>query len=186
MTTTPPDPDPHPDRSSAGSASPDGPAQFTVEHRAAMDLRRVDQDRTLAAVHTLEAALAAAAPGRETTWRDTVREALDVLHEAAAEEQRNATEPDSILSDIARTQARLRHRVRGLRTQYRHVGEAVESLSSELADPDADPDIADLRQRIAWLIGSLRHQRARESDLIYEAYYEAFQRELEQDSAEPT
>ena len=35
-----------------------------------------------------------------------------------------------------------------------------------------------MRQRIGWVLTSLRHQRARESDLIYEAYYDAFNVEL--------
>jgi hypothetical protein len=39
-------------------------------------------------------------------------------------------------------------------------------------------DFADLRERLAWLLTALRHQRARESDLIYEAYYEAFRADL--------
>ena len=50
------------------SPTPDprgAPAEFTTEHRAALDLRQADQDRTLAAIHVLEAALSSAAPGRE-------------------------------------------------------------------------------------------------------------------------
>lgn len=35
-----------------------------------------------------------------------------------------------------------------------------------------------MRQRLGWVLTALRHQRARESDLIYEAYYEAFKAEL--------
>jgi ATP phosphoribosyltransferase regulatory subunit HisZ len=179
MTTTPGGPDPQAYQPDRDSHAPDRIAEFTLEHRAALDLRRTDQDRTLVAVHSLEAALAAAAPGRETTWQDEVRAALDVLHDASAEEARNAAEPDSILSDIARTQPRLRHRVHGLRAQYRQVTDTINALQHELDEIDERPDVADLRQRIAWLISSLRHQRARESDLIYEAYYEAFQQDLE-------
>jgi hypothetical protein len=35
-----------------------------------------------------------------------------------------------------------------------------------------------VRQRLGWVLTSLRHQRARESDLIYEAYYDAFRVDL--------
>ena len=35
--------------------------------------------------------------------------------------------------------------------------------------------------RLAWLLTALRHQRARESDLIYEAYYDAFHTHLTHD-----
>lgn len=162
------------------SDASDRPAAFSVEHRAALDSRQIDQDRTLAAVHALEAALGAAAPGREPTWRDAVRIELGVLQEAITEEYRNALEPDSILSDIARTQPRLRSRVRGLRSHYRQIGETITTLLQELDEAEV-PDVADARQRLGWLLTSLRHQRGRESDLIYEAYYEAFQRDLDED-----
>jgi hypothetical protein len=165
-----------------GRNTPERPAEFTPDHRAALDLRRIDQDRTLAAVHDLEAALATAAPGREATWHDQVRTALDVLGDATAAEEHNAAEPDSLLSDVARTQPRLRTRVRGLRAQYRQVRTTIDTLRHELGAVDFDTDVADLRQRVAWLLVSLRHQRARESDLIYEAYRDAFNRELDQDA----
>jgi chromosome segregation ATPase len=157
-----------------------GPAEFSGEQRAALDARQVDQDRTLSAVHRLEAAMAAAAPGREGAWRDEVVSSLRALADATAEEERNAAEPDSLLSDLARTQPRLRNRVRGLRTQYRQVRDGLHTLEADLGD--ADPDVADLRQRLQWVVGALRHQRARESDLIYEAYYEAFNRDVDQDA----
>jgi len=175
------DADPHRPPSAAGAQPAYGPAEFTPAHRAALDVRQTDQDRTLAAVHQLEAALASAAPGREQPWGDEVLGALAILDQATAEEDRNAAEPESLLSDIARTQPRLRSRVRGLRAQYRQLRDAIQALRRELPDTDVDLDVADLRQRLGWLLGALRHQRARESDLIYEAYYEAFSRDLEED-----
>ena len=155
---------------------------FTAFQRTGFDVRRADQDRTLDAAHRLEEALGAAAPLREDAWRDNVLGALDVLDRATADEERNAARPESLLSDIARTQPRLRNRVRGLRVQYRQLREAVAAVRDELHEPDAHVDIADVRQRLAWLLGALRHQRARESDLIYEAYYEAFHRDLLDDA----
>ena len=74
-----------------------------------------------------------------------------------------------MLSDIARNEPRLRHRVHGLRAQYRHVRDTITSLQRELATPGAHVEVADIRQRLAWLLDALRHQRAREADLIYEA-----------------
>lgn len=138
-------------------------------------------------MHRLEASLSAAAPRREVAWRDEVHGALSVLGEATTEEAENAERADSLLSDIARTQPRLRNRVRGLRLQYRQLREGIASLLSEVGD-SADPavDVGDVRQRVAWVLTGLRHQRARESDLIYEAYYEAFHTDLRHDAdAEP-
>jgi hypothetical protein len=53
------------------------------------------------------------------------------------------------------------------------------SLGSELDEPYGDEtDFADVRQRLSWLLTTLRHQQARESDLIYEAYHDAFDTEV--------
>jgi hypothetical protein len=155
------------------------PSPLTASQRAGQDIHDADQDRTLAAMHELEAALGSAAPGRESSWRAEVLAALVVLDEATNDEYANSTNPDSLLSDIRRTQPRLRTRVRGLRAQYEQLRQSIISIRAELAKPeDDDTDFADVRQRLAWLLTALRHQRARESDLIYEAYYDAFDTEL--------
>jgi hypothetical protein len=154
---------------------------LSAAQRAGLDVRRADQDRTLAAVHRLEDALSSAATGREQSWRQEVVDALRLLDSATRDEQHNADQPDSLLSDIARTQPWLRNRVRGLRATYQQLRETIAALSGELAG-DVDVDVDDLRRRLAWLFIAVRHQRARESDLLYEAYYEAFRRDLEEDA----
>jgi hypothetical protein len=160
--------------------------RFTDAQRAGLDARQVDRDRTLEAVHQLEAALSAAAPGREAAWRDDVLTSLVILEDVTATERANADRPDSLLSDIARTQPRLGPRVRGVRTQYRQLQDAIGALRREL-EPSGDDrtDFADVRQRLAWVLTALRHQRARESDLIYEAYYEAFQTDVGEGDRQP-
>ena len=152
---------------------------FTDDQRGELDARQIDQDRTLEAVHRLEAALSQAAPGREGPWRESVLDALSVLDAAMTEESENAHRPDSLLSDLARSQPRLRNRARALRLQYDKLSETIASLRHELAvEEGAVVDYADVRQRLGWVLTALRHQRARESDLIYEAYYDAFRTEL--------
>jgi hypothetical protein len=158
------------------------PDEFTAAQRAGLDARQIDQDRTLTAMHQLEAALSSAAPGREPSWRSDVAGALAVLDTATADEQRNAAQPDSLLSDIARTQPRLRNRVRGLRATYKQLRDTIAALSKEMVDSTEGADVDDVRRRLAWLLTAVRHQRAKESDLIYEAYYEAFHRDLEADA----
>jgi chromosome segregation ATPase len=159
--------------------------QFTTEQRARLHTRVEDQDRTLHAINQLEAALAAVAFGRRVAWYAAVIAALETLDAATAEEQSNADDAASLLSDIERTQSRLRHRVRGTRAQYRQLRERISSLLGELTTGNDDIDVADLRDRLAWLLTALRHQRARESELIYEAYHEAFQRDIEDDLGSP-
>jgi hypothetical protein len=160
-----------------------GLGELTEEQQGRIKRRDSDQDRTLSAMRELEAALATAAPRREQAWHHEVRRMLAVLGEAARDEADNAAQPDSLLSDIARTQPWLRNRVRGLRIHYRQLREAIASLQDEL-DHAADPtvDFTDIRQRLAWVLAGLRHQRARESDLIYEAYYDAVRSDIEEDA----
>jgi chromosome segregation ATPase len=148
--------------------------------------QRADQDRTLVAMHDVEAALGSAAPGREQEWRQRVGDALEALSTVVADEEANSRAPDSLLSDLERSHPRLRSRVHGVRAQYAGIRETLTGLSQELATAtDAVPDFSDMRQRLAWLFSALRHQRARESDLLYEAYRDAFGVDIERDPARP-
>ena len=162
-----------------------GPGTLTQARQRQAGQRAVDQDRTLAAMHQLEAALAAAAPRREQAWSNEVRRTLGILGQAARQEAENAAQPDSLLSAIARTQPWLRNRVRGLRIHYRQLQDAIVALEDELAAAAGQAvDFTDIRQRLAWVLAGLRHQQARESDLIYEAYYDAFRSDIPQDAAD--
>lgn len=173
MTATPAEPGPGPD---AG----------TVAHRRRVAQQHTDQHRTLAAMQQLEAALGAAAPRREQAWLAEVRRALAVVAEAASEEADNAARPDSLLSDVSRTQPWLRNRVRGLRIGYGQLRDGITALASELDGQAGEAvDFTDIRQRLSWVLAGLRHQQARESDLIYEAYYDAFRTELARDGSGP-
>jgi hypothetical protein len=157
--------------------------RLTDEQRAGFEARKQDQDRTLAAMHVLEAALSRGAYGRVDWWYQEVRAALGALDDVTRDEADAAARPGSLLSDIAFSQPRLRNRVRGVRAQYNQLCESISSLRKELdlaAELEFEPDVADIRQRIAWVLTALRHQRARESDLIYEAYYDAFERDIEE------
>ncbi|MHB1446384.1 MAG: hypothetical protein ACYCTI_00175 [Acidimicrobiales bacterium] len=167
--------------------APGDPRGLSAEQQAGWEARQADRDRVLQAMHDLEAALSTPAPRREEGWRAAMVSALAVLDAATAEEADNAERPDSLLSDIARSQPRLRNRVRGVRIQYRHLRDTLSSLRRELDEqPDAGLDYGDIRQRLGWTLGALRHQRARESDLIYEAYYDAFAADLAADGSGAT
>lgn len=161
-----------------GGSGP-SPTGLSDDQRSGLDARQADHDRTLDAIHRLEASLAEAAPRREMPWLDAVLQALSDLEAATAEEAANAERPDSLLSDLARNQPRMRNRARALRLQYAKLRDTISALRRELAGHGRDGiDFADIRQRLGWVLTALRHQRARESDLIYEAYYDAFNVDL--------
>jgi hypothetical protein len=171
MTATPAEPGP-------------GHDALAEANRHQAERRHTDQDRTLAAMQQLEAALGAAAPHRQQAWLGEVRRTLAVLGEAAREAADNAAQPDSLLSDISRTQPWLRNRVRGLHIHYRQLRDGITALGHELDGQAGEAvDFTDIRRRLAWVLAGLRHQRARESDLIHEAYYDAFGSDLVRDAA---
>ena len=159
-----------------------GQGELTLAQRSQMEQRQADQDRTLLAMRQLEAALAAAAPRREQAWRTEVRSALGVLAEAASSEPGNAMLPDSLLS-TSPVLSRGCATGYGAWTNTGQLDDSITALLTELEEPaDAMVDFADLRQRLAWVLTGLRHQRARESDLIYEAYYDAFRSDIALDA----
>ena len=69
-------------------AAADEDRGFSSEQRSGLQTHQADQDRTLEAMHHLEAALSEAAPGREASWRESVLGTLSVL-EAATDEEGN-------------------------------------------------------------------------------------------------
>ena len=166
---------------SAGLPNPRG-----NDVQAAASARGEDQDRTLRALHHVEQTGGAPVGADEARWRRNMLDALAELRDAMAEEQANANRPESLLSNIAHTQPRLRSRTRGTRAQYQQLRETVAELRRDLAAVGAhDVDVDDLRRRIARLASALRYQRARESDLIYEAYYDTFKTDIETSAATP-
>jgi len=158
--------------------------RFTDEQRKILGDRQGDQDRALTAMHRLEAALESAAFGREDEWREEVLASLTTLHAVSVQAEDEAVRPDSLLSDIAWNHPRLRNRVRGIRTQYRQLRDTIEANLSEQSG-GAPVDSADLRNRLAWILSAIRHVRSRESDLIYEAYFDAFRADLADEPRQP-
>jgi hypothetical protein len=158
-------------------------AAFSLQQRQALAARQADHDRTSEAIGQLNAALVAAATGREAVWRRNVADAIDVLLQALTAESVAHRQPDSLLSDIARTQPRLRNRVRGLRAEYARLGRQVADTLRTLTIGDVG--VAETRMHVNGLIAALQLLRGRESDLIYEAYFDAFNRDLEEELLGP-
>lgn len=74
---------------------------------------------------------------------------------------------------------------RGLKIHYRQLPDAIAALQHELdVAAGRAVDFTGIRQRLAWVQAGLRHQRARESDLIYEACYDAFRSDTPRGAAD--
>ena len=143
-----------------------GPTQAEEQ---AFATSRLDRDRTLRAVHGLEAALGMAAGGGY--WLDQVTADLGALEMAMTEEQQELNRPDALLSLIAAEHPRrFGSRIRNLQEQYDDIIRQVGSLRSQLEDPEAGAaDVGDLRYRTSSIVRALHHCRARQTDLVYEA-----------------
>lgn len=140
-----------------------------ADRNRAVAATRADRDRTLEAVHRLETSLATAA--RSEGWLPEVTAELAGLHAAMHEERNEMERPDALLAMIlAEHPRRFGPRVRSLHRQYDDILRQVALLRSQLLErSDDELDAGDLRQRCGWLTTALRHCRALQTDLVYEA-----------------
>lgn len=139
--------------------------------RAAAQTSWLDRNTSLDALHALEAALSEPAPTRQGQWVAAVRAALDALLRALDAQAAGDSEAASLLSEIAEDEPRLIPRVDRLRRQHRGLRQSVQAMLDELGAQAVHEqvDTADIRDRVAELARRLRHHRAQEADLIYEA-----------------
>jgi hypothetical protein len=147
-------------------------ASSGTEQHANVATSRADRERSLDALHLLELHAGSAGPGREHEWLAGVRTALTTLERALGQQRGNATPDESLLSTIGRDQPRLQRRVRELLQRYRTIHDQVGALREQLdATDNAETiDITDIRQKLERIASELRYQRARETDIVYEAY----------------
>ena len=133
---------------------------------------RTDRERSLDALHALELHAGSAAPGREHDWLKEVHNAITTLERALGIQEGNSAPGEGLLSAAEQDAPRLRRRVADLRQRYRAIQDDVTALSRQLdAIKPADTiDVTDIRQELERIASELRYQRARETDLVYEAY----------------
>jgi DNA repair ATPase RecN len=73
------------------------------------------------------------------------------------------------MAEIAQDDPRLRTWVRQLRHRWLELEAMARSLRSTL-ESSADPQaISEVRERVRWLMGAIRHHREREADLVFDA-----------------
>jgi hypothetical protein len=135
-------------------------AQAEQDPTSRFRVSKTDRDRSLDAIHLLELHAGSAAPGREQEWLASIHGALEILRGALSEQADNSLGADSLLSTIGTEQPHMCPKIDQLRRRYQAVSQQIDELNAELravAELDA-------------IATELRYQRARESDLVYEAY----------------
>jgi hypothetical protein len=147
-------------------------ASDRADEQSKVDTSRVDRERSLDALHALELHAGRAAPGRELDWLAAMHGAVHALERALTIQEGNSAPDEGLLSAIERDQPRLRRRVEELRQRYRALNDDVVALSRQLRtiNPTDTIDVTDIRQTLERIAGEIRYQRARETDLVYEAY----------------
>jgi hypothetical protein len=169
---TPPHPAP-----AAGRAGPSPP----IARQAMLSQgTRGEHDALLVAMHRLEAALAAAAPGKEQAWNARVLKDLGVVQECLAGHVASAEAQEGLFPEIDLSRPTLARRVDKLRREHADLLQQASALQRRVeefwcvewtTDMDGRPDTAEVRQQAARLLSALRDHHAHEADLIFESFY---------------
>lgn len=124
------------------------------------------------AIHHLEAALRAPAPGRSQAWGESVRKHLKALHESLLEHIRSAEGPGGLYEELEEEAPETAQRIGYLRETNRNLLDRSELLLREVdrvASGEGQAFMA-VRSNAAALLNELRAQQSREVDLIYEVF----------------
>ncbi|MCS6851526.1 MAG: hypothetical protein NZ700_10215 [Gemmataceae bacterium] len=149
------------------------PLVATARQQEVARQTREEHDALVAAMRDLEAALAAAAPGRQRAWHRRVIDKLQAVGDRLRDHVRSADGPDGLLAEIDATRPTLLHRVGRLRREHADLIHQVEALQRQIEQygDGEEPDFQDIRQRASWLLNALRHHQATEADLIFESWF---------------
>jgi hypothetical protein len=133
-----------------------------------MTQQRADRERSLDAMHVLEATAGRAAPGREEEWRAALAEAVLALEQTFVEQRASYTDPTGLMAQIARDEPHLRTWVRQLEHRWDELADTARRLR-ESTEASGSWSVADLREQLRWLMSALHHHRAREADIVFDA-----------------
>jgi hypothetical protein len=137
--------------------------------RLAGDTAVRDRDRTLEAMHALESAAGRPAGADEATWTRSIGAALEQLESALAEQRAGYEDPIGLMAGIAQDDPRLRTWVRQLRHRWAELEASARALRDTLESSSDAQGPYEVRERVRWLMGAIRHHREREADLVFDA-----------------
>ena len=134
------------------------------------DVRR-RRDTLYEATLALETAIAAPA-GSGAGWGAGVAKSAHSLTECIDAHAREVEEPGGFLESIIADAPRLFAAAKRLEGEHTDLKEQAESIGRAAAAmaPDADGEIAEVRERAMELMNGIISHRQRGADLIYEAY----------------
>lgn len=157
------------------SAAPLTTSGHPTERQTALSRgTREEHDALLVAIHRLEAALAAAAPGREQAWGARVRTDLRLVQAALERHITFAEALGGLYAEFDLT-PHVAQRVERLRKDHARLLQQASSLQEQLEQfwcvEWTTPDFGAIRKQAADLLRALRKHQAQEADLIFETFY---------------
>jgi hypothetical protein len=122
-------------------------------------------------MHQLEAALAAAAPGRELPWNERVHECLSGVQAVLERHVTSFKEKHSLLALIDLTRPTLVRRVERLRREHVDLLQQADAPRQQVSHygPEELPAYANIRHQAARLLKALRQHQARVAELIFKS-----------------
>ncbi|WP_182867514.1 hypothetical protein [Stieleria mannarensis] len=146
--------------------------RFPALQERSLEEGRSERVRILMASHRAEACLTAPAPGRESDWRDSVYRALTLLRASMGEASERGESAGGLIAELKVKGGKYYHRVDRLQQEFDEMVRRCEATIEHLrCEGEGESiDYADIRQRVTWLLTSLKHHQAREADLVYEAH----------------
>ncbi len=135
----------------------------------ASDSAARDRGRLIALMNNLESALAAASFQREDDWNVVVQGELEQLQLALRDSRSELNSNEGLFAEIAADHPRLINRMENLKQEFSDLERQIKTLRDQFKKLDQVPEVADIRERLSWLLKALRHAQAKENELVFEA-----------------
>ncbi len=136
---------------------------------SASDSAASDRGRLIVMMHNLESALAAASFNRIVDWNDIVQEELVRLQTALNQSRTDLNASAGLFAEIANDHPRLVSRIEKLQHEFLDLERQIETLRQQFCRSEDAPEVADVRERLSWLLTALRHAQSKENELVFEA-----------------
>ena len=95
-----------------------------------------------------------------------------MLRASLTEPSQRGESAGGLISQLKSESPKYVKRVERLQQEFNEMLRRCDATLEHLESQDASEvtDFSDIRQRVSWLLASLKHHQGREADLIYEAY----------------
>ena len=144
------------------------PTQETGQHTATENAQ-VSRSQVTVLMQKLQAALAAASFERSHDWNIRVQSRLIELQLALSESREEINARDGLFAEIISEHPRLSRRINNLKSEYLDLERQIEVLCNQFKSSEEPVDVADVRERLGWLLKAMRHVQSKETEVIFEA-----------------